>query len=249
MSFSTGCGSAQVERVPAHVRDFQIGVVGFDAATSPAIQPRPGVDLDIPPALGEKLHADANAEKRPALLEHGLASSARPCRAIHRARAGNRRRRRRPAARYGQPPRRPPGSGVTAMSQEMSGLARGALESLVGGMQIARAVIDDGDVHRRPPAPEKCRARGPEVAAGQPAYGRTAPVGRRPVAPAALAEKTRSALSSRCGDDDAVEPAAPAESCAAVRGLEAEQQCDQQVHGEPRADADAERMRPSQARP
>ena len=42
------------------------------------------------------------------------------------------------------------GSEVTTMGASSAGLARGALEGLVGRVQVARAVIDDRDGHRAP---------------------------------------------------------------------------------------------------
>ena len=41
-------------------------------STSPAIQPKPSRHLVFAPALGHELHADANAEKRPAARAHAL---------------------------------------------------------------------------------------------------------------------------------------------------------------------------------
>ncbi len=71
-------------------------------STSPAIQPSPGVTSIFAAALGHQLHADADAEERPAAPAHRLVQRLAPCRGSRRARAGNRRRRRRPAARRGR---------------------------------------------------------------------------------------------------------------------------------------------------
>src|SRR5260370_1964937 len=63
---------ARVERIPTHVRDFQIRVRGcdpFDLARDPAQTLR---HLIFAAALGHKLHADADPEERPATRTHAL---------------------------------------------------------------------------------------------------------------------------------------------------------------------------------
>ena len=86
------------QRVPSHVRDLQVGVSGRDPVDLAGIQPSPLRHLVLAAALGHQLHADADAEERPAFLAHRDVERSRPCRKPHRARAGNPRRRRRRAA-------------------------------------------------------------------------------------------------------------------------------------------------------
>ncbi len=101
-------------------------------------------------AIGKQLHADADAEKRPALSSDGLIQRLdHPGDGIEAAPAiGN----------APTPGKNNPlgardniriGGDVDAGSR--SGFARGALKSLGGGVKIAGTVIDDGDAHR--PAP------------------------------------------------------------------------------------------------
>ena len=64
MPSSSACGLSSVERVPAHVRNFQVGSRGAIGFTSPAIQPKPSGDIMFEPAGRHELHADADAEER-----------------------------------------------------------------------------------------------------------------------------------------------------------------------------------------
>src|SRR5690606_26306260 len=60
-----------VERVPAHVWDLECGVGrlnGRDLALDP---PQTLMHATLEATMRHELHADANAEKRPALLPHG----------------------------------------------------------------------------------------------------------------------------------------------------------------------------------
>src|SRR5215468_11081438 len=141
---------ARIERVPAHMRDLQTWIRrrdAFDLARNPA-QPRR--DLVFAAALGHELHADANAEKRPAARAHAVVE-----RLDHAA--------------DGVEPAPAIGEGADARQHHAVGagdllgfarhhdrlrqpfLARGALERFRRRMQIARAVIDDGDGHRGAP--------------------------------------------------------------------------------------------------
>src|SRR5262245_66516206 len=64
---------ARVERIPTHMRDFQFRVRGrdwFDVAGDPA---QPLRHLVFAAALGHKLHADANAQERPAASAYAVA--------------------------------------------------------------------------------------------------------------------------------------------------------------------------------
>src|SRR5471030_623768 len=61
-----------MQRVPAHVRDFQLMTVGrdlVDFATYPAQALR---HLVLAAALGHELHAHADAEERPAVVAYGF---------------------------------------------------------------------------------------------------------------------------------------------------------------------------------
>src|SRR5262249_61618164 len=61
-----------IERIPAHVRNLQIRIAWRDPIDF-AGDPAEAFDHFIfAPALGKKLNADTNAEKRPALAPHGL---------------------------------------------------------------------------------------------------------------------------------------------------------------------------------
>ena len=110
-----------------------------------------GDDLVLEPARRHQLHADADAEERPAAAAHRVLER------LHHAGHGVE-----AAATIGE--------GADAGQHDVLGardvvrvarhfddaveprFARGALERLVGGMKIARAVIDDRDAHfSRPP--------------------------------------------------------------------------------------------------
>ena len=129
---------------------FRPGSFGVMRSTSPGIQPRPGVTSIFAAALGHELHADTNAEKRPALLADALVQ-----RLDH---AGNRIETA-PAIRKGADAGQHHAVGardrvgIAGHHDRLivAALARGALEGLGGGMQIARAVVDDGDAHRGAP--------------------------------------------------------------------------------------------------
>ena len=61
-----------VKRVPAHMRDTQaaaLRVDGLDIAVDPA---EPRRDLVFKPPRRQQLHADADPEKRPRFVAHGL---------------------------------------------------------------------------------------------------------------------------------------------------------------------------------
>ena len=133
--------------VPAHVRDLQRRIGGSDArdlAADPA-QARRG--RRARGRVGQELHADADAEERPPLLEDGAAQ-----RLDH--------------ARHGVEPAPAVGEGADAGQHDVvgaqdvrgvggdldlgveAGLADGPLERLGRRAQVARAVVDDGDAHR-----------------------------------------------------------------------------------------------------
>src|SRR5262249_6243670 len=58
------------ERVPAHVRDLEMGIGRRDAVDLAGDPAEPRRHLVLAAALAHQLHADADAEERPALLAH-----------------------------------------------------------------------------------------------------------------------------------------------------------------------------------
>ena len=136
-----------VERVPAHVRDFQLRIARHDAVDLAGDPAEPVGDLIFAAALGQKLHADADAEERPALVMHRLFQ--RRDHAVHAVEAA-------PAIGEGADARQHDAIGgghhrrVVGHDDRLivPAVARGPFERLGGGVQIARAVIDDGDAHR-----------------------------------------------------------------------------------------------------
>ena len=118
------------------------------ASTSPPIQSSPGVVFRLAPPRRHQLHADADAEERPALAVNGLGHRFGPCRRHRRGRAGNRQRLRPRAARSCRPPRRPPGSAVTTIRSSRPSSRDCPLEGLGGGVEIAGPVIDQSDSRR-----------------------------------------------------------------------------------------------------
>ncbi len=119
-------------------------------STSPAIQPRPVGHLVFAAALGQQLHADADAEERPAFLMHRFVKrldhavdGIEPAAAI-----GER-------ADAGQHDAIGRGNDVRIVGHDDrladAGIMRRALERFGGRMQIAGAIIDDGDGHRDAP--------------------------------------------------------------------------------------------------
>src|SRR5215467_14109903 len=141
---------ARIERVPAHMRDLQTWIRrrdAFNLARNPA---QPLRHLVFAAAFGHELHADANAEERPAAHAHAVVER------LHHAADGIE-----PAPAIGE--------GADARQHHALGagdllriarhhdrlrqtfLARGALERFRRRVQIARAVIDDGDAHRGAP--------------------------------------------------------------------------------------------------
>ena len=237
MPSSSVCGVRGVERVPAHVRDFQRRIGRRDLVDLAADPAEPVGHHIFAAALGHELHADADAEERPALAAHRLLQ--RLDHARHRiepapaiGEGADARQHDAVGARAPRPDRASPRSADRARSR-----ARRA-RSLRRRMQIARTVIDDGDAH----------ARGgeswPRLRLGKQADD----VGRRLAASARLAaaqrpaaaiaasrrdpasKKRRSAVSRSCADHEAdVGPAAAQAPAPQRRGFEADQNGDQRV--------------------
>src|SRR5262249_31214833 len=143
-----------IERIPAHVRNLQIRIARRDPIDF-AGDPAEAFDHFIfAPALGKKLHADTNAEKRPALAAHGLFE-----RFDH---AGNRVE---PAPTVGEGANAGQYDAIGARHD--LGIARygdrliqpalmgGALERFRRRVQFARTIVDDSDPHRCAPGSGK----------------------------------------------------------------------------------------------
>jgi hypothetical protein len=96
---STGCAARGSSSFHPICGIFSAGSDGSIATTSPGTQPSPDHDLEFAAPLGHQLHADADAEKRPAAPDHRLVQAPLPARHGGEAARGNRRRRRPRAAR------------------------------------------------------------------------------------------------------------------------------------------------------
>src|SRR6202051_205124 len=77
--------SRHIERVPAHMRDFQVRIARHNAIDFAGDPAQALGDLVFTAAFGQELHADANAEERPASLPHRLVQ--RADHAVHRVEA------------------------------------------------------------------------------------------------------------------------------------------------------------------
>ncbi len=165
---------------------FKPGIVGKDRRDVAANPIEAGDDFVFEPARRHQLHADADAEERPAAAAHRLFQ-----RLDH---AGN-----------GVEPAPAIGEGADAGQNDVLGardvlrapghldfarearFARGALERLVGRVQIARAVVDDRDAHVSGPPPGTAR----EPAAAPKTAGRGEVAGRARGAGAANARSKK----------------------------------------------------------
>src|SRR4029450_10709369 len=141
---------ARIERVPAHMRDLQTWIRRLntlDLARNPA---QPLRHLVFAAAFGHELHAHTNAEDRPAAPAHAVVER------LHHAADGIEPT---PAIGKGADARQHHALGPGDLFRiarhhdrlRQSFLARGALERFRRRVQIARAVIDDGDAHRGAP--------------------------------------------------------------------------------------------------
>src|SRR5690242_11064079 len=142
------------ERVPAHVRNLQAGIVRRDAVHLSGDPPESIRHLIFAPALGHQLHADADPEERPPLAPHCLLQ--RLDHAVECIEA---------AAAIGE--------GADPWQHDAVGAAhrfgiarhddrlivpafvRRAFEGLGGRVQIARTIVDDGNAHRLTPGSGK----------------------------------------------------------------------------------------------
>jgi hypothetical protein len=140
----------RVERVPAHMGDFQIGVGRPDAIDLACYPSQALRDLVFPSAFGHELHADADAEKGPPARAHALVERFHhPTDGVEPA----------PAIRKRAHPRQYNAVGAShpigiARDRDLDGkpcFAPGAFERLGGRMQVARPIIHDGDDQRDPP--------------------------------------------------------------------------------------------------
>ena len=159
--------------IPAHVRNLERRVAGRECGHLARNPAQAGVVAMLAPDARHQLHADADAEERPAPGDHHLRQRldharerVEPGAAVaegadsgqHHALGGSHRL----------------GVGGDQDLRVQPGLAGGALEGLGRRAQVARAVIDDGDGHavltdiRPGPARTPDRARGPRVPTGCP---------------------------------------------------------------------------------
>src|SRR6185312_10919026 len=140
----------QIQRVPAHVRNFQFRIsrrYAVDFAGNPA-EAR-GCLIFAPP-LGHQLHTDADSEKRLSLFSYALLER------INHAWDGIKAA---PAigkcthTRQHDPLGARDGVGIAGDEDRLlvSALTRGTFKSLGGGVEIARTIIDNGNAHPRPP--------------------------------------------------------------------------------------------------
>ena len=138
------------ERVPAHVGNLQVGVARGDAVDLAGNPAQSFAHPIFAAALGHQLHADADAEERPALATHRFLE--RLDHALDRIESAAAIRKR---ADAGQHDAVGPAHRVRVSGHHdrlvASGLARRTLERFRGRMQVARAVIDDRHGHGRPP--------------------------------------------------------------------------------------------------
>ena len=187
-----GCVAAGVVKfqvVPAHMGDFEAGVVrleGRNLAGHPAEARRLAM---LQAAVGEQLHADADAEKRHSARRHRFRQRfnhtvhcIQPATAVGEGALP----RQHDMARPGDP------VGIAGRHdrQPAAGLAGHADERLLRRTQIAGAIVDDGDAvsHRLPPAGPKA---GPGRGAGT---GKDRRRGYREPPSTPLVEGTASAL-------------------------------------------------------
>ena len=130
---------------------FKFSSRGEIFSTSPAIQLKPSVVTCSLPRGRHQLHADADAEERPRLASHRFGH--RLDHAVKRIEAaaaiGEVRRRRAARCDRRDTPLRDRGSPRSFPDRSM--LRARALERFRGGVQIAGAVIDDGNAHRDAP--------------------------------------------------------------------------------------------------
>jgi hypothetical protein len=135
-----------IERVPAHMRNFQAGIGRFDRddiAGNPVESLR---HLMFEPARRHELHADADTEKRLPLFDDGFVE--RLDHAADRVKAA-------PAigerADAGQHDALGLANVLGIAGQAYFGadaaFARGALQRLLRGVQIARPIVNDRDTH------------------------------------------------------------------------------------------------------
>src|SRR6516165_9730250 len=194
-----------IKRIPSHMRYLQRGVARGDPIDF-ASNPAQSLDhLVLAAALGEELHTDADAEKRPAfaanrLFEridhagHGIKATAAVGESSHSGQNNS------VGARHDI---------RIARDQDRltrPGVMRRSLKGFGRGMQVARAVVNDGDTHRCAPGSGKspmtsdCPGAGAAAAggcAGADAAGVGGDAGRRSGACRIQASKNRRSASSR----------------------------------------------------
>src|SRR5262245_26314837 len=183
-----------VQRVPPHVRNLQRRIARHDAVDLAGDPAEAGRDFIFAAALCHQLHADADAEKRPAVAAHGFLQ--RLDHPVDRIQAAA-------TIREGADARQDHAVGAThrvgiARHHDRlvaAGLAHRPLERLGGRVQVAGAVVHDGDAHARAPgwgnspstSPGGCAVRGGGTAPGGGGGADAAP------APIQASKKRRSA--------------------------------------------------------
>ncbi len=211
-------------------------------STSPGIQPKALGDFVFAAARRPSAACRRRCRRTAGPLAHRFVQ--RVDHAGHRVEAAPaiRRRRRRPAAPRGRRARDRVGIAGDHDRLIVPALARRALERLRGRVQIARAVIDDGDAHRALRLAETGRSRRTSTAPRRDGGRRRARSARSTAAAAApradarpsRSKKRRSASSQIVADHDADVAPAPrgAASSAAACPLRADQERDQQADHE-----------------
>ena len=133
------------QRVPTHVGNFECRIIRLDGADFAGNPIQAVADAVLQTARCQHLHADADAEKRTAFGSDGVLQGV--------AHAGNRFE---AAAAIGESPNAGQHDAISLAHDVWIGghlnaafggaVARGAFERLCGRVQVAGAVVDDGDV-------------------------------------------------------------------------------------------------------
>ncbi len=155
-------GLVLVQRVPAHMRNLQGGIDGPDAIHGAWQPAQPSGHTVFRALRRQQLHADADAQKRHSVAPHALLQrlhhAGRGCEVGHAIRIG-------PVTGQHDAVSRAHDLRVVCDGNiaRHSGVGHGALQRLAGGMEIARAVIDQRNSHSGltpvPVMPGRLRAR------------------------------------------------------------------------------------------
>ena len=143
MPSSSGMRLQDRQLIPAHVRNFQRGIVGRDLhhfARDPA---QPGMIAELPPTVASNCMPTQMPRNGAPRLQHFFAQRLDHAGHGGKARACNRQRRRRRAARCARRRARSAGSAVVTISMPVP--LGGARQRLRRRGEIAGAIIDQGD--------------------------------------------------------------------------------------------------------